>query len=195
MRLLAALSAEELNAARLASDLGVDANTVRGYLTLRSMTARVKHRPKIHLADTGLAAWLREQSVDSLARPAHASVAGPLFETFVVNELLKLRTVSDVEVSLWHLQDRAGGEVDCVLETPSGRVAAIEVKTAATARAEDFQYLKVLRDRLGTDFVAGVVLFAGSDPVSFGDRLMALPASLLWGGVGPPRSPNFNPSG
>jgi len=200
MRLLAALTAGELNATRLARDLGIDANTVRNYLALletvylihllpawsRSLTARVKHRPKIHLTDTGLAAWLREQSADSLARPDHAAVAGPLFETFVVNELIKLRAVSDVEISLWHLQDRAGGEVDCLLETPAGRVVAIEVKTAATARAEDFRHLKALRDRLGADFVAGVVLFAGSEPVPFGDRLLALPASLLWGGARPP---------
>lgn len=200
MRLLAALTAGELNAARLADDLGLDGDTVRSYLALletvylvhllpawsRNLTTRVKRRPKIHLTDTGLAAWLREQSADSLARPEHAAVAGPLFETFVINELLKLRSVSEVEVSLWHVQDRAGGEVDCILETPAGRVVAMEVKAAATARAEDFRHLKALRDRLGADFVAGVVLFAGSEPVPFGDRLFALPVSLLWGGVRPP---------
>jgi hypothetical protein len=199
VRLLAALTAEELNAARLAQDLGIDADTVRSYLPLletvylihllpawsRNLATRVKRRPKIHLIDTGLAAWLREQSADSLARPGNTAGAGALFETFVVNELMKLRAASEVDVSLWHLQDRAGGEVDCVIETSSGRVVAIEVKTAATARAEDFRHLRKLRDRLGTDFLAGVVLFAGADPVPFGDRLFALPVSLLWGGVRP----------
>jgi hypothetical protein len=41
----------------------------------------------------------------------------------------------------------------------------------------------MLRDRLGDDFVAGVVFFTGEQPLPFGDRLMALPISLLWGGV------------
>jgi hypothetical protein len=200
VRLLAALTGEELNAARLANDLGIDAETVRSYLSLletvylvrllpawsRSLTARVKRRPKIHMTDTGLAAYLREQSADSLARPSSSAAAGALFETFVVNELTKLHSVSEVETTLWHYQDRAGGEADCVLETPSGRVVAVEVKTAATARADDFRHLKMLRDRLGTDFVAGVVIFAGPEPVPFGDRLFALPASLLWNGVRPP---------
>jgi predicted AAA+ superfamily ATPase len=201
-RLLAALTAQELNAAALARDLGIDDETVRNYLPLletvflihrlpawsRNLTARVKRRPKIHLTDTGLAAWLLEQSADALARPGNPA-SGSLLETFVINELTKLRVTSDIEVSMFHFQDRDGREVDCVLETPAGRVVGVEVKAAATVRGEDFRHLTTLRDRIGNDFMAGVVFFTGERPLPFGDRLIALPISLLWGGAQPPSTP------
>jgi len=198
-RLLAALTAQELNVAALARDLGIDDQTVSNYLPLletvyllhrlpawsRNLTTKVKHRPKVHLTDTGLAAWLMEQSADALARPGNPA-AGALLETFVVNELMKLRSAAAVEVGLFHFQDRDGREIDCVMESPAGRVAGAEVKAAATVRADDFRHLRMLRDRLGDDFVAGVVFFTGEQPLPFGNRLMALPISLLWGGARPP---------
>lgn len=83
--LLAALTAWELNTAALARDLAIDDETVSSYLPLleavfllhrlpawsRNLTARVKRRPKMHLTDTGLAAWLLEQSADALAGPGN----------------------------------------------------------------------------------------------------------------------------
>ena len=60
------------------------------------------------------------------------------------------------------------------------------MKAAATVRGEDFRHLAMLRDRLGDHFTAGVVFFTGERPLPFGDRLMALPMSLLWGGAEPP---------
>ncbi|MGQ0779472.1 MAG: ATP-binding protein [Pseudonocardiales bacterium] len=201
-RLLAALTAQELNTAALARDLGIDDATVRNYLPLletafllhrlpawsRNLTARVKHRPKIHLTDTGLAAWLLEQSADALARPGNPA-AGSLLETFVVNELTKLQTTTDIEVGMFHFQDRDGREVDCVLETPAGRVVGVEVKAATTVRSEDFRHLTTLRDRIGAHFTAGVVFFTGTRPLPFGDRLMALPISLLWASAAPSLTP------
>jgi uncharacterized protein len=195
-RLLAALTAQELNAAALARSLGIDDDTVRSYLPLletvflvhrlpawsRNLTTRVKHRPKVHLTNTGLAAWLLEQSADALAQPGNPA-AGSLLETFVVNELTKLRATADIDVGIFHFQDRDGREVDCVLETPAGRVVGVEVKAAATVRGEDFRHLITLRDRIGASFAAGVVFFTGHRLLPFGDRLLALPISLLWGGA------------
>lgn len=198
-RLLATLTGQELNAADVARVLGIDDDTVRAYLALfetvyllyrlpawsRNLTSRVKKRPKIHLTDTGLAAWLLQVGADALARPGN-SVAGAMLETFVVNELAKIRAGSEQEVGLFHYQDREGGEVDCILETPSGRTVGIEVKAARSVHSGDFRHLTLLRDRLGADFVAGVVFFTGDAPLPFGDRLFALPLSLLWGGARPP---------
>lgn len=65
-------------------------------------------------------------------------------------------------------------------------MVGIEVKAAATVRGEDFRHLATLRDRIGADFVTGIVFFTGDHPLPFGDRLIALPISLLWGGAPPP---------
>jgi hypothetical protein len=35
---------------------------------------------------------------------------------------------ADINVGMFHSQDRDGREVDCVLETPAGRVVGVEVR-------------------------------------------------------------------
>jgi hypothetical protein len=59
-------------------------------------------------------------------------------------------------------------------------VIGIEVKAAETVRRDDFRGLRHLADRLGTRFLAGIVLYAGEQQLSFGDKLSALPMAALW---------------
>lgn len=37
-----------------------------------------------------------------------------------------------------------------------------------------------MRDRIGPDFVAGIVFHIGDYALPFGDRMFALPISTLW---------------
>jgi predicted AAA+ superfamily ATPase len=195
MRYLAALTAQELNKAEAARVIGVNESTITSDLALfeavylvhrlpawsQGVTARVKKRPKVHVVDSGFAAWLRGESADSLARPT-AEGAGPVMETFVVNELMKLRAGADVEAETYHFRDREGREIDCVLELPDGRIVGVEVKAAASVNAHDFRHLAFVRDRIGDRFLAGVLYYTGSRVLPFGDRLMAVPINTLWGG-------------
>jgi hypothetical protein len=59
-------------------------------------------------------------------------------------------------------------------------VVGIEVKAASTVRPEDFKGLRHLAERVGDDFVAGVVMHTGNQTFSFGDRMLATPVSALW---------------
>lgn len=70
--------------------------------------------------------------------------------------------------------------MDLVLESGDGRVVGVEVKVGATVRAEDLRGLRLLEQRLGTDFAAGVVLCTASEPRHLGGRLWTLPVSTLW---------------
>lgn len=81
LRYLAAMTAQELNAARLAEQIQLADDTVRRYLPIletvylvhrvpawsRNLTAKVKKHPKIYLTDSGLAAHLLGTSADALA--------------------------------------------------------------------------------------------------------------------------------
>jgi predicted AAA+ superfamily ATPase len=78
------------------------------------------------------------------------------------------------------VQDRAGGEVDFVLEAADGRVAAVEVKAGQTPKREWFRWLAHMRDTLGEAFTVGVVLYGGQHTLPFGERLLAVPISALW---------------
>jgi len=148
----------------------------------RNLSAKAKRHPKVYVTDTGLAAHLLGKQPASLSRPQDPA-RGPLMETFVVNELRKQQGWLDSEVALHHLRDRDGAEVDVVIEASDGRIVGIEVKASATVTLADFRWLAWLRDKLGDQFVAGVVLFTGERPLAFGDRLTAAPISALWRSV------------
>ena len=71
-----------------------------------------------------------------------------------------------------------GAEVDVIIETDRG-VIAVEVKAAGSAQTRDFKHLALLRDRLGDECIAGVVMHLG--PAGrVGDRLWAMPVTSLW---------------
>jgi uncharacterized protein len=193
LRLLAARSGCELVMQSLIEDSALERQAVydhRGWLetihlvtTLpawsRNLTRRVKKRPKVFLTDSGLAAWLMGKTPAALENPTDPAT-GQLVETFVFAELRRQLTWAETEVALFHWQDRAGGEVDFVLEAADGRVVALEVKAGQTPKREWFRWLAHMRDTLGEAFTAGVVLYGGQHTLPFGERLMAVPISALW---------------
>ena len=70
--------------------------------------------------------------------------------------------------------------MDLVCETDDGRVAGVEVKAGSRLEERDFRGLRLLRDKLGSDFVAGVVLYLGPYSYTKEDRLHVLPLDRLW---------------
>lgn len=193
LKLLAARTAQEVNVDDMARELGIPRTTLKGYLVAletiyawfrlpawsRNLSAKVARHPKGHVADSGLAAHLLGVAPEALASP-DAIAAGPLLETFVVGELVRQRTWSNLPHELHHFRDRGGSEVDVVVECDDGRIGAVEVKAAASVDERDFRGIDLLHDRLGKAFAHGVVLYSGSDVHSFGDHRTAMPISALW---------------
>lgn len=187
LSLLAAQAAGLVNVSRLAGHLNVTAPTVRGYIEIletiyvvrripawsANATARAVATPKLIFIDSGLAA--------SLTAGVRADgPLGGLVENFVLGELARQLTWSRTSARLYHYRDRDQYEVDAVLEDNAGRIVGIEVKAAETVRADDFRGLRLLQRRLGSAFLAGIVLYCGSESLSFGDGLTCLPISALW---------------
>ena len=136
---------------------------------------RVRRHPKVYVADTGLAAGLLGSTPESLVRPTDRT-RGQMFETFVVNEIRRQSTWSDLGIDLFHYRDRYGREMDLIYEAPDGRIVGLEVKDGATVRTDHAAHLAWLRDRLGDRFTVGVVLYTGALPLPLGDRIMASPS-------------------
>ncbi|GAA4687646.1 ATP-binding protein [Phytohabitans rumicis] len=171
---------------------GISRSTLNRYLDLLSaaflvkripawaagQTQRAISTPKLAFVDSGIASHLLGQDSGRLAEPGGA--AGPMVENFVLMELARQLTWSDQRAELYHYRTKDGTEVDAVLETPDGRVVAIEAKAAATVRTEDLAGLRHLATRLGERFVAGFVLYSGQQTLPFGDRLRAMPIESLW---------------
>jgi predicted AAA+ superfamily ATPase len=192
LALLAGRSGGLLSTAGLASASGIPRTTLTRYLELLSavflvkqvpawssgQTQRAVGTPKPAFVDSGIAAHLIGQDAARLGEPDGA--AGPLLETFVLMELARQLTWSAERARLFHYRTRDGVEVDAILETPDGRVVAVEVKAGATVRTEDLAGLRHLAQRLGPRFVAGFVLYTGQQTLPFGDRIRALPVDALW---------------
>ena len=193
LRLLGARTAQELNVSSLARDAGINGETLRAHLALletlylhvripawaTNLTARAKHHSKVHMADSGLACDLLGVSAEQLSVPTNA-IAGALFESFAVNEIIRQQAWSTVRVEVAHFRDRDKREVDLILEARDGRIVAVETKCAVDVDESDFRWIAYLRDRLGDRFANGVVLHLGQRPLPFGDRLTALPLAALW---------------
>lgn len=193
LQLAAARTGQLLVAAELANDLGVSGRTVLRYLELceevflikripawsSNLAKRMINSPKVAFVDSGIAAYLLGQNQ---ARLSHLTspMIGPLMEGFVLMELARQLTWAEDEIRLYHYRTKDKVEVDAVLETSDGRIAAVEVKASATVTGRDFTGLRHLQSQAGDMFIAGVVLYAGAQSLSFGPRLKALPVSALW---------------
>jgi uncharacterized protein len=192
LRLVAARSGQLLNTDNVARDAAMPPSTARRYLSLlelafivvlvpawaNSRTTRAVHAPKLFLSDSGLLSHLTGVSPEGVS--ATPASAGPILETFVAMELRKQLAWSIDRPTMHHYRTKDGAEVDVVLEAADGRVVGIEVKAAATVRPADFADLRHLAGRVGSDFRAGLVLYAGRDSVPFGDSMWCVPISALW---------------
>ena len=139
---------------------------------------RLTKTPKLHFLDSGLLAALRGVTPERVARDRGAF--GPILESFVFAELLKMAGWTDERLTFSHYRDKDQYEVDIVLEDRRGRVAGIEVKASATVTADDFRGLRRLAEAAGDQFAFGLVLYDHDRAVPFGERLWAAPLSCLW---------------
>ena len=146
----------------------------------RDQGARQVKTPKLLLTDTGLAAALVGVDAARYSAPDQGAAAGALFETFVVMELIKQAGWSTTHVEAFFYRDTEKREVDLVLESASGDIAAIEAKSAAVVTASDARGLLLLRDKLGPRFKSGVVVYSGEHTLPIDDRIWAVPISGLW---------------
>lgn len=192
LALVAAAAAQLFVPAHLARATGVDAKTVERYTALFEEVFLLKRLPawstvgtsravqarKVVVVDSGLAANIVGRSAARLAKGD--PLAGPLLENFVLSEIARLLPFAEARPRLFHFRTKDGIEVDGVLESRDRRIVGIEVKASESVRAEDLRGLTYLRDRVGPDFVAGVVLHAGRAIRSLGDRLWAVPIDALW---------------
>lgn len=182
-----------LNKTEVSSSVGIPRTSLDRYLTLlehvfliRSLPAwhtnRIKQitkSPKLLISDSAVLTHLLRTDRRRLGEDA--ALLGTLVECFVGMELAKQISASPARASLLHMRTARGAEVDFVVEGGDGRIAGIEVKSSATVRRDDFKHLAALRDRLDEEcFVKGVVLYAGSERLHFGERLEAWPLSALW---------------
>lgn len=135
--------------------------------------------PKIFLNDTGLLCHLRGESTDSLME--NRTTAGAFLENFIVMEIIKQLSWSDLFLKPYHFSVHSGAEVDLILEDRKKQLYGIEIKSTASVGQYDFKRLKRLSEVAGKKFQRGIVLYGGEHMVvGFGENLQAVPLSAAW---------------
>jgi len=192
LRALAHHSGQLLNFAQLAGQVGLDDKTARRYIGLfeslflvrriepwfRNPLKRLVKTPKLFFLDSGLLATLTGLTADRIARDR--SLFGPLLETFVANEVMRLATWSNSEVTFHHYRDKDKVEVDIILEDDAGDIVGLEIKASATVTANDFRGIRKIAAETGSAFKAGYVFYDGDKILPFGAKMAAVPLSCLW---------------
>jgi uncharacterized protein len=187
----AAQCAQLFNAVQLGGQLGLSAGTTERYVEIlehlflikrvpawsKNALNRLVKTPKLHFLDAGLQASLMRLDKTKLLQ--HHERFGATLETWVHAELVKAIHTHDEPWRIFHFRDKDQVEVDFVLESPDGQVMGIEVKASSTVQNSDFKGLRRLQSLGGADFTTGIVLYNGTQALSFGNGLWAVPFGAL----------------
>jgi predicted AAA+ superfamily ATPase len=165
-------------------------NTARAWLSVLEATHQVRilrpyfanvgkrlvKTPKVYFTDTGILCFLA--GLRDAAHAAAGPMAGAIFETAVLAELVKAlgRHGLDPEVYFWRTS--TGAEVDFVMDTGSALIP-IEVKTSATPRPAMAVGMLTFRELLGAKAAPGYLVHAGEVRLPLAPGVTALPFAEL----------------
>ena len=200
----ASRTAQVLNYSNIADEIGKDVGTVRKWVSIleasglvyllqpyaSSELKRAIKAPKLHFRDAGLVAYLtRWLTGEQLSCGA---MAGPVFESFVVSEILKSFSNEGLDyrdfVSYYRGRDKRkvrrdgevvieDGEIDLIIEE-NGVLYPIEVKLSGTPSLDDLaavRHIPTGRLKLG----GGVIVCNIPKPLPLGFDNIALPISAI----------------
>ncbi len=143
--LLAARTGQQLNVAELAGQVGVDATTLKGWVSVleqnlvvgvlqpyfSNLSKRLVKTPKIYFLEPSLASRL--QGWTTLEPLLKSPSVGGLFETLVYGEIVRTIDHSRASAELYYLRTRDGDEIDFLVIGPNGRHLLLEAKLAVQA--------------------------------------------------------------
>ena len=194
---VAARTGEILNYANIAGDVGVSEPTVKTWLSIlertgivyllqpysASVLTRAIKAPKVYFRDTGLACYLsRWLSADALKNSA---VAGNMFETFIVSEILKSYTNEgkDYRFQIFYYRGKdkkasIENEIDLIIEE-NGIIYPVEIKMTGNPKASMASANTVL-DRIPDKKRGnGIILCLIDRKTYLRENLIALPITYI----------------
>ena len=193
----AARTGEMLNYANIANDVGVSEPTVKSWISVLERTGivyilqpysagaltRAIKTPKLYFRDTGLACYLtRWSSAEALKNSA---VAGNMFETFVVSEILKTyaNKGKDYRFHVYYYRGKdkkanAENEIDLVIEE-DGTLYPVEIKMTGNPKASMGAANPVLDKIPDKKRGVGVILCLVDKKLYLRENLIALPIEYV----------------
>ena len=194
---VAARTGELLNYANIASEIGVSEPTVKSWISVLERTGivyilqpysasalnRAIKTPKIYFRDTGLACYLTKWlTADALKNSA---VAGSMFETFVISEILKSFSNEglDYQFQIFYYRGKdksktGENEIDLIIEE-NGILYPVEIKMTGNPKAS-MGSANIILDKIPEKKRGmGVILCMISRKTYLRENLVALPVEYI----------------
>lgn len=201
----AARTGQLLNYANIAEEVGVSQVTIKNWISVLSRTGliyilqpyysshltRAIKTPKLYFRDTGLACYLsRWNNYEALESSA---VAGNMFETFVVSEIIKSFTNEgkEYDFNLFYyrgkdkLKSKTGGaveeresEIDLIIEE-NGVLYPIEIKKSVSPVASMASSFDVLDKVIDKKRGKGVILCQYDQKLYLREDVISLPIEFI----------------
>ena len=202
---VAARTGQVINYANISSEIGVSEITVKEWISIleksgiifilkpytSSALNRAIRKPKLYFRDTGLCCYLtRWLTPDTLKNGA---MAGAMFETFVINEILKSYSNEGLEydfnVFYYNGKDKkkkkengeeieVDGEIDLILQE-DGILYPIEIKMSATPKADMASEFDVLDGVPDKKRGMGAIICLYDKKLFLRENLIALPLEYI----------------
>lgn len=143
--MLAHQQATMLNVAQLARNLSIDTKTAMSYINIlcdlllvrklqpwhNNLGKRLVRTPKTYIRDTGLAHALL--SIESNITLAGHPCVGASWEAFCIETICQQLAPN---AKTYFYRTNAGAEIDLLIESPKGKLWAVEMKRSATPKLE-----------------------------------------------------------
>jgi predicted AAA+ superfamily ATPase len=188
MKLLAGRTGQLFDATSLGNDVGVDAKTIRNWVSIleasfvvfklppyfENFGKRVIKSPKYYFTETGLLCHLL--GIRDSGQISRDPLVGAIFENLVVMECVKALAHSGRNPEVYFFRDSKGNEVDLLV--PVGRrFLAMEMKSAATFSMSQLKGLR--RFQALTDRVKASALVYNGSPRTLGDETQVMAYSQV----------------
>lgn len=136
-----AQNGEITNFANIARETGVKYHVVKEYYKIledtligffllpysRSIRKKMVRHPKFYFFDTGIVSALNMRL--TVPMQSHDPEYGKIFEHFILLELIKLNVYKRADLKFSFYRTEKGAEVDCIIEFPSHKIIALEIKS------------------------------------------------------------------
>lgn len=183
----AARSAQLLRTTDIGNAIDVDHKTVRAWLSVLQASGiirivepffpniekRLTKTPKIFFMDTGLVCHLTRWTTPDQLR--NGAVAGHVFETFVVSEILKSHMNAGANMhDVWFYRDSRKREIDLVIQD-GHTLHPVEIKTGALIKRDAVKNFSCLGEMTDYEVGFGHVICQTQEPYLLTENVEAVP--------------------
>ena len=197
MTTIAARTGEMVNYANIASEVGVSEPTIKSWISViertgiiytlqpyssRALTRAIK-TPKIYFRDTGLVCYLTKWLTAEALK--NSAVAGNIFETFVVSEILKTYSNEgkDYRFSIFYYRGKdksksGENEIDLIIEE-DGILYPVEIKMTGNPKVSMGSANEILSKIPSKKLGLGVILCLIDKKTYLSENLVALPIEYI----------------